>query len=140
MVCLGNICRSPLTQGILYSKIKKNSFIDSARTASYHIGRSPDPRSILAAKKKGIDISNYKARKLIKEDFKKFDFIYVMDNSNFENATSMADSKEERDKVSLIHPLKKEVPDPYYGEKKDFKVRYSILENACNNIVLDLNL
>ena len=63
-----------------------------------------------------------------------------MDNSNFENVTSMADSKEDRDKVSLIHPLKKEVPDPYYGEKKDFKVRYSILENACNKIVLDLNL
>ena len=106
MVCLGNICRSPLAQGILHSKIKKNAFIDSAGTASYHIGRSPDPRSILVAKKK-IDISNYKARKLIKEDFKKFDFIYVMDNSNFENATSMADSKEDRDKVSLIHPLKK---------------------------------
>ena len=106
MVSLGNFCRSPLAQGILHSKIIKNAFIDSAGTASYHIGRSPDPRSILVAKKK-IDISNYKARKLIKEDFKKFDFIYVMDNSNFENATSMADSKEDRDKVSLIHPLKK---------------------------------
>ena len=106
MVCLGNICRSPLAKGILHSKIKKNAFIDSAGTASYNIGRSPDPRSILVAKK-GIDISNYKSRKLIKEDFKKFDFIYVMDNSNFENATSMADSKEDRDKVSLIHPLKK---------------------------------
>ena len=107
MVCLGNICRSPLTQRILHSKIKKNSFIDSAGTASYHIGNSPDSRSILVAKEKGIDISNYKAREFIKEDFKKFDFIYVMDNSNFENATSMADSKEDRDKVSLIYPLKK---------------------------------
>ena len=71
MVCLGNICRSPLAQGILHSKIKKNAFIDSAGTASYHIGRSPDPRSVLVAKEKGIDISNYKARKFIKEDFKK---------------------------------------------------------------------
>ena len=140
MVCLGNICRSPLAQGILHLKIKKNAFIDSAGTASYHIGRSPDPRSILVAKEKGIDISNYKARKFIEEDFKKFDFIYVMDNSNFENIISMADSKEDRDKVSLIHPLKKEVSDPYYGEKIDFKVCYSILENACNKIVLDLNL
>ena len=83
MVCLGNICRSPLAQGILHSKIKKNAFIDSAGTAPYHIGRSPDPRRILVAKEKGIDISNYKALKFIKEDFKKFDFIYVMDNSNF---------------------------------------------------------
>ena len=65
MVCLGNICRSPLAQGILHSKIKKNAFIDSAGTASYHIGKSPDPRSILVAKEKGIDISNYKARKFI---------------------------------------------------------------------------
>jgi len=63
-----------------------------------------------------------------------------MDNSNFENITSMADRKEDRDKVSLTHPLKKEVPDPYYGEKKDFKVCYSILENACKKIVLDLTL
>ena len=63
-----------------------------------------------------------------------------MDNSNFENITSMADRKEDRDKVSLTHPLKKEVPDPYYGEKKNFKVCYSILENACKKIVLDLNL
>jgi len=63
-----------------------------------------------------------------------------MDNSNFENITNMADSKKNRDKVSPIHPLKKEVPDAYYGEKKDFKVCYSILENACNKIVLDLNL
>ena len=63
-----------------------------------------------------------------------------MDNSNFKNITSMADSKEDRDKVSLINPLKKEVPDPYYGEKKKFKVCYSILENACNKIVLDLSL
>ena len=63
-----------------------------------------------------------------------------MDNSNFENITSMADRKEDRDKVSLTHPLKKEVPDPYYGEKKDFKVCYSILENACKKIVIDLTL
>ena len=63
-----------------------------------------------------------------------------MDNSNFENITSMADRKEDRDKVSVTHPLKKEVPDPYYGEKKDFKVCYSILENACKKIVLDLTL
>ena len=139
MVCLGNICRSPLAQGILQSKIKESTYVDSAGTASYHIGNSPDSRSILVAKEKGIDISNYKARKFVKEDFKKFDFIYVMDNSNFKNVISMADSKDDRDKVSLIHPLKKEVPDPYYGEIKDFKVCYSLLEKACDKIILDLN-
>ena len=62
-----------------------------------------------------------------------------MDNSNFKNVISMADSKDDRDKVSLIHPLKKEVPDPYYGEIKDFKVCYSLLEKACDKIILDLN-
>ena len=139
MVCLGNICRSPLAQGILQSKIKESTYVDSAGTASYQIGNSPDSRSILVAKEKGIDISNYKARKFVKEDFKKFDFIYVMDNSNFKNVISMADSKDDRDKVSLIHPLKKEVPDPYYGEIKDFKVCYSLLEKACDKIILDLN-
>lgn len=139
MVCLGNICRSPLAQGILQSKIKESAYVDSAGTASYHIGNSPDSRSILVAKEKGIDISNYKARKFVKEDFKKFDFIYVMDNSNFKNVISMSDSKDDRDKVSLIHPLKKEVPDPYYGEIKDFKVCYSLLEKACDKIILDLN-
>ena len=70
MVCLGNICRSPLAQGILQSKIKESTYVDSAGTASYHIGNSPDSRSILVAKEKGIDISNYKARKFIKEDLK----------------------------------------------------------------------
>ena len=139
MVCLGNICRSPLAQGILQSKIKESTYVDSAGTASYQIGNSPDSRSILVAKEKGIDISNYKARKFVEEDFKKFDFIYVMDNSNFKNVISMADSKDDRDKVSLIHPLKKEVPDPYYGEIKDFKVCYSLLEKACDKIILDLN-
>ena len=120
IVCLGNVCRPPLAQGILHSKVKKNAFIDSAGTASYHIGRSPDPRSILVAKEEGIDISNYKERKFIKEDFKKFDFVYVMDNSNFEKIISMTDSKVHRDRVSLIHPLKKDVPDPYLWREKRF--------------------
>ena len=120
IVCFGNVCRSPLAQRILHSKVKKNAFIDSAGTASYHIGRSPDPRSILVAKEEGIDISNYKERKFIKEDFKKFDFIYVMDNSNFEKIISMTDSKVDRDRVSLIHPLKKDVPDPCLWREKRF--------------------
>lgn len=119
---------------------QKNAFIDSAGTASYHIGRSPDPRSILVAKEKGIDISNYKARKFIKEDLKNLILYMSWIIQTLKILQIWQIVKKNRDKVSLIHPLKKEVPDAYYGEKKDFKVCYSILENACNKIVLDLNL
>ena len=76
MVCLGNICRSPLAQGILNSKITSNTFVDSAGTAAYHVGNPPDPRSTEIAKQKGIDISQYRARKFTKEDFTKFDQIF----------------------------------------------------------------
>ena len=90
MVCLGNICRSPLAQGILESKLNSEYFIvDSAGTAAYHVGKNPDPRSVKIAEEHNIDIQNQKARQFCKEDFDNFDFIYVMDHENFTNVTKL---------------------------------------------------
>jgi len=140
MVCLGNICRSPLAQGILNSKITSNTFVDSAGTAAYHVGNPPDPRSTEIAKQKGIDISQYRARKFTKEDFTKFDQIFVMDQSNFEDVILLAETKAEQDKVSLILPFEQEVPDPYYGGKEGFEYCYSLLDKACDQIIEKMKL
>ena len=140
MVCLGNICRSPLAQGILEKKVFKSVIIDSAGTAGYHIGKSPDQRSIDIGNKNGVDISNYKARQFSKEDFKNFDHIYVMDNSNYKDVIGQAESIEDEKKVNLILSSNQEVPDPYYLGEKGFKHCYGLLDNACENIVKELNL
>ncbi len=100
MVCLGNICRSPLAQGILESKASKNIAVDSAGTAAYHIGNAPDSRSIAVAKENNIDISNLKARKFTAVDFENFDRIYVMDRSNYKNVKALASSAEHEKKYS----------------------------------------
>ena len=103
MVCLGNICRSPLAEGILKSKIFSfNTYIDSAGTGAYHVGEKPDKRSIAVANTNGIDISNQKARKFTVEDFDFFDIIYVMDNSNYKNVISLARNSQDSAKVKLI--------------------------------------
>ncbi len=140
MVCLGNICRSPLAQGILESKITSNTFIDSAGTSAYHVGNPPDPRSIAVAKQNGIPISQFRARKFTREDFKNFNHIYVMDQSNYKDVIGLAETHAEQEKVSLLLPDKKEVPDPYYGGPEGFESCYSLLDDACTQIVKKLNL
>ena len=140
MVCLGNICRSPLAQGILEKKVFKSVIIDSAGTAGYHVGKKPDQRSIDVGNKNGVDISNYKARQFSKEDFKNFDHIYVMDNSNYKDVIDQAESIEDQKKVNLILSYNQEVPDPYYFDQKEFEHCYRLLDNACEKIVKDLNL
>ena len=138
MVCLGNICRSPLAEGILRSKLpERNFFIDSAGTASYHIGSPPDKRSIEVAKNNGIDISMQRARAFKLTDFKTFDIIYAMDSQNYSDLISKCNSKEEMLKVKLI--LKnRNVPDPYYGELFDFKNVFELLNKACDQIKREL--
>jgi len=141
MVCLGNICRSPLAEGILKSKVfSKKTYVDSAGTAAYHSGEKPDRRSISIAKNYGIDISSQKARKFQVEDYDKFDFIYVMDNSNYENVIALARNKSDEEKVKLIlneiFPGENlDVPDPYYGGDSGFKNVYKMLDEACDVIV-----
>lgn len=140
MVCLGNICRSPLAEGILQSKLDANFFsVDSAGTAAYHIGELPDQRSIAVAKKYGIDISNQRARKFDIKDFIEFDVIYAMDKENYQNICSLAKKDVEIHKVKMIlnevNPSQNlSVPDPYYGGVKGFQNIYQLLDEACEKI------
>lgn len=140
MVCLGNICRSPLAEGILKSKVFSfKTTVDSAGTASYHYGKSPDKRSIAIAKEKGLDITSQKARKFLIEDFDGFDLIYVMDNSNYDDVINLARNKNDESKVNLIlnevFPGENlDVPDPYYGGDFGFKNVFKMLDEACDVI------
>ncbi|WP_348798818.1 low molecular weight protein-tyrosine-phosphatase [Flavobacterium adhaerens] len=140
MVCLGNICRSPLAEGILASKLPKNKFIvDSAGTGSWHIGHAPDKRSIETAQKNGLDISNQRGRQFSKIDFEEFDYIYVMDNSNYNDVIHLAQNDTQKNKVQLIldavFPNEKvDVPDPYYGMANGFNQVYKMLDEACDII------
>jgi len=140
MVCLGNICRSPLAHGILQSKLSSTKFfIDSAGTAAYHIGEKPDYRSIAVAKSNGIDISNQKARQFKTSDFDNFDVIYAMDQSNYNNIIKLALNTNDIGKVKLILEeddtiSNKNVPDPYYGDMSDFESVFQLLNKACDVI------
>tara|TARA_B100000963_G_scaffold308653_1_gene284197 strand:+ start:37 stop:480 length:444 start_codon:yes stop_codon:yes gene_type:complete len=137
MVCLGNICRSPLAEGILSSKLPKDNFIvESAGTSSFHSGNPPDPRSIEIAEKYNLDISKQKSRVFNLYDFESFDLIFVMDKVNYCDIIKLTKNKSEQNKVRLImdYPGSNmiEVPDPYYGGTKGFKNIFALLNNACN--------
>lgn len=144
MVCLGNICRSPLAEGILKSKLDTTKFIvDSAGTANYHTGELPDKRSIHIAKLNDIDISNQRARQFTTFDFDNFDHIYVMDYSNYQNVIRLARKKEDIIKTKLIlnelYPNENiDVPDPYYGGDNGFKNVFNMLDEACEIIARNL--
>ena len=141
MVCLGNICRSPLAEGILAHKTKHlNIKVDSAGTAGYHIGKLPDERSIEIAEKYNIDLTKQRARQFSRADFDDFDIIYAMDTNNYTHLISLANNETERNKVRLIlnevNPEKFEsVPDPYYGGDDGFQKIYIMLNDACNKII-----
>lgn len=140
MVCLGNICRSPLAEGILASKLSgENFFVDSAGTAGYHIGSQPDKRSIAIAKTKGVDITYQRARQFQAKDFDEFDFIYAMDSSNYKDILKLAPNKESKAKVKMIlnelFPGENvDVPDPYYGSENGFSTVFDMLDQACEII------
>lgn len=144
MVCLGNICRSPLAEGILSSKLPKERFyIDSAGTGNWHEGESPDVRSIAIARKKDIDISKQKAKHFTAKTFEDYDHIFVMDRSNLKNVLALAPNEKAKEKVQMILDTQfpneqKEVPDPYYGTEKDFEQVYDMLDEVCNLLVQKL--
>lgn len=139
-VCLGNICRSAMAQGVLESKAKQhnlNIYVDSAGTSSYHIGEAPDNRMQKKAKEYDIDISNQRARQITAHDFDQFDYIFAMDNSNYRNIIALANNEEDKRKVTLFlnytHPnQEKAVPDPYYGGEEGFEKVYQLLNDACD--------
>ena len=146
MVCLGNICRSPLADGLLRKKIAKKELdlvIDSAGTCDNHVGQSPDKRMTETAKSFGTDISSLKARQFSQRDFDEFDIIYVMDKSNLKNVLSLARNQEEIAKVKLIldetHPNQGlEVPDPYFGGNQGFIDVYKMLDEATDQILKNI--
>ncbi len=134
-VCLGNICRSPLAEGILRHHLDDSFEIDSAGTSGYHKGSTPDERSIEIAKKNGIDISQQKSRSIQESDLEYFDRIYVMDYANREMVLGMTQNPLLKEKVKLIleedpEATAKVVPDPYYGAKEDFQEVYDMIDKA----------
>jgi protein-tyrosine phosphatase len=144
MVCLGNICRSPLAEGILKAKLPNTKFtIDSAGTGDYHVGDSPDIRSIKVAKKYGLDISTQRGRQFSTIDFDNFDYIYVMDDSNYENVIKLARNENDIAKVKMIlneiFPNQNHnVPDPYTGGVQGFESTFKMLDEACEQIAQKL--
>ena len=144
MVCLGNICRSPLAEGILKSKaFLKGIEVESAGTGDYHIGRLPDKRSIAIAKKNGLDITDQCGRQFKVTDFDDFDIIYAMDNSNYRRIIRVARNEQDEKKVILIlnelFPDENlDVPDPYVGGDHGFKMVFDMLDEACEVIVSKL--
>ncbi|MAZ29599.1 MAG: protein-tyrosine-phosphatase [Cytophagaceae bacterium] len=140
MVCLGNICRSPLAEGLLKSKLDPRKFtVDSAGTGHWHVGNSPDPRSVEVAKKNGIDISAQRGMQFKPTFFEAYDHIFVMDNSNYRDVMQLAKSQADKDKVSLIldevFPMENvDVPDPYHGGVDGFDNVFAMLDEATTII------
>lgn len=143
MVCLGNICRSPLAEGILRTKAQEKGLeikVDSCGTANYHQGEAPDSRSIQVAKENGIDISQLQGRQFTVSDFQKFDHILAMDEKNLSDLIKLAPNEESRKKLELIlnyHPnlQSSNVKDPYYGNIQDFENVYQQLSDACEGFI-----
>lgn len=139
MVCLGNICRSPLAEGVLRKLGEEKGIhleVDSCGTANYHVGEAPDPRSIKKAHEHGFDISGLKGRQFSVTDFDNFDRIFVMDTQNYKDVIAKARTREEMEKVQLmmsqLYPADKiNVPDPYYGDFDGFEEVYQMLLSSC---------
>jgi len=143
MVCLGNICRSPLAEGILRHKLTLLGLkyeVDSAGTANYHVGSKPDPRSIQVASNRGIDISKLRGRQFTSSDFDTFDYILVMDKQNQLNVKKLARNQHDEEKIHLLCSFQdnltsSEVPDPYYGTLKDFEKVYDLLDEVIDSFI-----
>lgn len=147
MVCLGNICRSPMAEGILRKKsieAGKNWMIDSAGTSNYHVGESPDSRATLKASKYDVDISGLRGRQFTTADFDRFDLILAMDESNYSDILRKARNEFDQEKVKMILNFtfpgqNKAVPDPYYGGDAGFEEVYRLLNDACDKIIEDFD-
>ena len=136
MVCLGNICRSPLAHGVMGRLVQENGLnweIDSAGTGNWHVGSPPDRRSIAVAQTHGIDISKQRARQIQVSDFDIFDHILVMDEENLKNVLALAPQTVHRKKVRLL--LENEVvPDPYWDNNL-FEPVFQMVEKACISFI-----
>lgn len=143
MVCLGNICRSPMAEGVMRRKIEERKLayqVDSAGTANYHVGESPDKRAIQKMKTYKTDISTLRGRQFTREDFDSFDLILAMDDSNYSNILKLARNDADRKKVAMILNYispnsNMPVPDPYYGGDEGFERVYKLLDEACDAVL-----
>jgi len=143
MVCLGNICRSPLAEGILKHKAKEvglNWTIESAGTNGYHIGEAPHHLSQKVARLNGIDICDQRARQFVKEDFDRYDKIYAMADDVVDDIKRLARNKYDPEKVELflneLYPgQNRSVPDPWYGTEPGFHEVYKIIDKTCDAII-----
>src|SRR5690606_33896629 len=144
MVCLGNICRSPLAEGLLQSKLPKDKFrVDSAGTGNWHVGQTPDARSIAIAKLNNLDISSQRGRHFNVNDFEEYDQIYVMDSTNYKDVLALAPNESAKSKVKMIlnelFPGENvDVPDPYFGMENGFESVYKMLDECCEVIAKKL--
>ena len=142
-VCLGNICRSPLAEGVmlhLNEKLTLGWEIDSAGTAGYHIGEAPDRRTIANAAKHGVDLKPLRARQFSTKDFDCFDHILVMDRNNYKNVVQLATTEEQKTKVKLflevgLNQSGAEVPDPYYCTEADFEKVFQLVWKGCEGLL-----
>ncbi|KHJ38346.1 low molecular weight protein-tyrosine-phosphatase [Pedobacter puniceum] len=140
MVCLGNICRSPLAHGVMEHLVKQKGLnwkIDSAGTGSWHIGHQPDRRSIAVAKANGIDITNQRARQFSSADFNDFDLILVMDKQNYRDVIAQAKTPVQEEKVKLFIP-DGFVPDPYYNDEEFLPV-FDMVYTQCEKLLQELS-
>ena len=146
MVCLGNICRSPLADGLLRQKIvenKLNVYVDSCGTSGHHVGELPDERMMKTALSYGYDLSDLRSRQFVKSDFSDFDMIYVMDASNYSNVIGLAKGNEEKSKVKMfLNELKPNsnmaVPDPYFGGEQGFEDVFDLVDRTTDVIIQKL--
>ncbi|KFF26358.1 low molecular weight protein-tyrosine-phosphatase [Chryseobacterium vrystaatense] len=139
MVCLGNICRSPLAEGIMKTKVPESFLVDSAGTISMHEGKHPDKRAVKTAANHSVDISKQKSRPITKADFEMFDKIYCMDIDIYEDVISKSANEDQRRKVSLFLETlgdhkNAEVPDPYWGDMTDFEEVFQLIDRGCEAI------
>jgi len=142
-VCMGNICRSPTAEGVFRHKVKQANLeekisIDSAGTHAYHVGNSPDPRAQEAARKRDIDLSQQRARRVSVEDFTKFDYVIAMDESNRDDLLAICPLGYE-DRIYLFLDFAEceetEVPDPYYGQGRGFEIVLNLVEQAAAGLL-----
>lgn len=147
MVCMGNICRSPLAHGLFEALVAQEGLadviiVDSAGTHAYHVGESPDPRSQQTAQRHGIDLSQQRARRVSRDDFEQFDYILAMDHDNYHSLMGSAPD-EHQHKVRLFleyapQRREREVPDPYYGGPDGFEHVYELVEAAALGLLADI--
>ncbi len=146
-VCLGNICRSPMAEGVLRRVAQEEGVldrfeIDSAGLGNWHVGQAPDSRAQEAASRRGIDISDQLARQVTKEDFARFDLLLAMDGSNYDELVQLA-PKSARHKIRRFldyapHVANKDVPDPFFGEREGFNHALDLIEAAARGLLADL--